>query len=140
MASTPSAATAGRLTEHLIRFISCIARGRPGCAVPARVLAPAGGVDHGTSAGCPTTGRAGRRTWSEGSVMSVTDCRAGLRADDTPGAPHQVMAQANETDLDAPVVSVTVTVTSKVPAVVGVPEIRPNEGLIDSPAGSPAVV
>jgi hypothetical protein len=37
----------------------------------------------------------------------------------------------------APVVSVAVTVTLYVFAVVGVPEIRPVEELIDNPAGSP---
>ena len=37
----------------------------------------------------------------------------------------------------APVVSVAVTVTLELPAVVGVPEIRPVEELIDSPAGRP---
>jgi hypothetical protein len=37
----------------------------------------------------------------------------------------------------APVVSVAVTVALVVPAVVGVPEIRPDEELMDSPAGSP---
>jgi hypothetical protein len=37
------------------------------------------------------------------------------------------------------VVSVAVTVTLAAPAVVGVPEIRPDE-LMDSPAGSPVAV
>src|SRR5215469_13144502 len=37
----------------------------------------------------------------------------------------------------APVVSVAVTVTDEVPAVVGVPEIRPLLELIDRPAGRP---
>jgi hypothetical protein len=50
------------------------------------------------------------------------------------------MVQVNEADLDAPVVSVAVTVTLEVPAVAGVPEIRPDEELIDSPAGSPVAV
>ena len=45
--------------------------------------------------------------------------------------------QVNDADPCAPVVSVAVTVTLEVPAVVGVPEIRPVEELIDSPAGSP---
>ena len=40
----------------------------------------------------------------------------------------------------APVVSVAVTVTDDVPAVVGVPEISPVEALIDSPAGSPVAL
>ena len=37
-------------------------------------------------------------------------------------------------------VSLAVTVTLKVPAVVGVPEIRPVEELIDRPAGSPVAL
>ena len=39
-----------------------------------------------------------------------------------------------------PVASLAVTVTVKVPAVVGVPEIRPVEELIDRPAGSPVAL
>src|SRR3984957_14285900 len=45
--------------------------------------------------------------------------------------------QLNEAVPLAPVVSVAVTVTDEVPAVVGVPEISPVEELIDSPAGRP---
>jgi hypothetical protein len=45
--------------------------------------------------------------------------------------------QVNAADPDAPVPSVAVTVTEYVPAVVGVPLIRPEEELIDSPGGSP---
>ena len=37
-------------------------------------------------------------------------------------------------------VSFAVTVTLEVPAVVGVPEIRPVEELMDSPAGSPVAL
>ena len=40
----------------------------------------------------------------------------------------------------APVVSVAVTVTVEVAAVVGVPEIRPVVELIDRPAGSPVAL
>ncbi len=40
-------------------------------------------------------------------------------------------------DPEAPVASVTVSVTLKVPAAVGVPEIRPVAELIDSPGGRP---
>ncbi len=40
----------------------------------------------------------------------------------------------------APVVSVAVTVTLEVPAVVGVPEMRPVEELIDRPAGRPVAL
>src|ERR1017187_8575018 len=39
-----------------------------------------------------------------------------------------------------PVVSLAVTVTLEVPAVVGVPEIRPEEELMDSPAGRPTAL
>jgi hypothetical protein len=46
------------------------------------------------------------------------------------------IVQVNETEPDAPVESVAVTVTLDVPAEVGVPEIEPEE-LIDNPAGSP---
>ena len=45
--------------------------------------------------------------------------------------------QLNVAEPDAPVVSLTVTVALPVPAAVGVPEIRPVEELIDSPAGRP---
>ena len=40
----------------------------------------------------------------------------------------------------APVLSVAVAVTLELPAVVGVPEIRPVEELIDRPAGRPVAV
>src|SRR5581483_444668 len=48
--------------------------------------------------------------------------------------------QPNEALPDAPVPSVTVTTTEDVPAVVGVPEINPDEALIDSPAGNPVAL
>ena len=48
--------------------------------------------------------------------------------------------QVNEAVPSAPVVSVAVTVTLDVPAVVGVPEISPVEELIDSPAGRPVAL
>src|SRR5260370_36316932 len=44
--------------------------------------------------------------------------------------------QVNEAEPDALVPSVAVTVTEDAPAVLGVPEIRPEE-LIDRPAGRP---
>ena len=56
----------------------------------------------------------------------------------TPPVPElEPTVQVNDVDPAAPVVSVTVTVTDDVPAVVGVPLIRPVEALIDSPAGRP---
>ena len=51
--------------------------------------------------------------------------------------PAGLIVQLNEADPDAPVPSVAVTVTEDVPAVVGVPLIRPVEELIDRPAGRP---
>ena len=45
-----------------------------------------------------------------------------------------------DADPVAPVVSFAVTVTLLVPAVVGVPEIRPVEELIDRPAGRPVAL
>jgi hypothetical protein len=51
-----------------------------------------------------------------------------------------LMVQLKVADPDAPVVSVVVTVTVEVPAVVGVPEISPVAELRDSPAGRPAAV
>src|SRR5450755_3219106 len=54
--------------------------------------------------------------------------------------PPAVTVQLNEADPEAPVVSLAVTVTLEVPAVVGVPEIRPEEELMDSPAGRPAAL
>jgi len=50
-----------------------------------------------------------------------------------------VTVQVKAADPPAPVPSVAVTVTLEVPAVVGVPEIRPLL-LIDSPAGRPLAV
>ena len=47
------------------------------------------------------------------------------------------IVQLNVAVPDAPVVSVTVTITVKVPSVVVVPLIRPVEELIDRPVGSP---
>ena len=44
--------------------------------------------------------------------------------------------QVNEVEPLAPVLSLALTVTEKVPAADGVPEIRPDE-LIASPVGSP---
>ena len=52
-------------------------------------------------------------------------------------APAGLTVQVNDAVPDGPVESVAVTVTDEVPAVVGVPEIRPVEALIDRPAGSP---
>ncbi len=51
--------------------------------------------------------------------------------------PELFSVQLNEVLPVAPVESVAVTVTEEVPAVVGVPEIRPVEELIDRPAGRP---
>src|SRR3984885_6153683 len=52
----------------------------------------------------------------------------------------ELTVQVNVAVPFAPVVSVAVTVTDDVPAVVGVPEISPVEELIDSPAGRPVAV
>ena len=49
-------------------------------------------------------------------------------------------AQVKVAEPAALVVSVAVTVTLPVPGVVGVPVIRPVDGAMDSPAGSPAAV
>ena len=51
-----------------------------------------------------------------------------------------LIVQVNEADPLAPVVSLAVTVTLLLPAVVGVPEIRPVDALMDSPAGSPVAL
>ena len=48
-----------------------------------------------------------------------------------------LMVQLKLADPLAPVVSVAVTVTLEVPPVVGVPEMRPVDELMDSPAGRP---
>src|ERR1022692_2145500 len=52
----------------------------------------------------------------------------------------ELTVQLNEADPAAPVLSLAVTVTLEVPAAVGVPEISPDEELIDSPAGSPVAL
>src|SRR5215469_15354344 len=54
-----------------------------------------------------------------------------------PPPPLLLIVQLNDVDPCAPVVSVAVTVTDEVAAVVGVPEIRPLDELIDRPAGRP---
>jgi hypothetical protein len=51
-----------------------------------------------------------------------------------------VTVQPNEADPEALVVSLAVTVTLDDPAVVGVPEISPDDGLIDRPAGRPVAL
>jgi hypothetical protein len=51
----------------------------------------------------------------------------------------ELIVQLNDAEPDAPVVSVAVTVTLEVAAVVGVPEIRPLL-LIDRPAGRPVAL
>jgi hypothetical protein len=48
-----------------------------------------------------------------------------------------LIIQVNEADPLAPVLSLAVTVTLEVLAVVGVPEIRPLLELMDRPAGRP---
>src|SRR5215472_14688338 len=54
-----------------------------------------------------------------------------------PPPPAGLTVQLKVAELVAPVVSVAVTVAVLVAAVVGVPEIRPVDALMDSPAGSP---
>ena len=54
--------------------------------------------------------------------------------------PLELTVQPNEAEPAAPVPSRAVTVTLDVPAVVGVPEISPDEELIDSPAGRPVAL
>src|SRR5580700_2847305 len=72
-------------------------------------------------------------------VPTVQDWAPGL-VTVTVLAPAGFTVQLNVAEPDAPVVSLAVTVTVEVPAVVGVPEISPDEELIDSPAGSPVAV
>src|SRR5690242_11515792 len=50
------------------------------------------------------------------------------------------IVQVKLVEPDALVVSVAVTVTLKVPLALGVPEIRPEEELMDSPVGSPVAL
>src|SRR6266571_9483206 len=54
--------------------------------------------------------------------------------------PLAVTVQLNEADPEAPVVSLAVTVVLDVAALVGVPLIRPEEELMDSPAGRPVAL
>src|SRR3981081_4419671 len=54
--------------------------------------------------------------------------------------PGLLTVQLNVAEPGAPVVSVAVTVTLLLPAVVGVPEISPVEELMDTPAGSPVAL
>ena len=57
-----------------------------------------------------------------------------------PPPPEEPIVQVKLADPEAPVVSLAVTVTLYVPAVVGVPLIRPDEALIDRPGGSPVAL
>ena len=54
-----------------------------------------------------------------------------------PPPPEEPIVQVKLADPDAPVVSLAVTVTLLVQAVVGAPEIRPEEELIERRADSP---
>ena len=54
-----------------------------------------------------------------------------------PPPEEEPIVQVKLAEPEVPVVSVAVTVTFGVPAVVGVPEINPVAELIDSPAGRP---
>src|ERR1700758_2703108 len=54
--------------------------------------------------------------------------------------PAGLIVQGNDVEPDALVESVAVTVTLNVPAVDGVPEIRPEDALIDSPVGRPVAL
>jgi hypothetical protein len=77
---------------------------------------------------------------SEGDAEAAADAEAATDADgDEPLPPAGLMVQMNDANPEAPVASLAATVTRLMPAVVGVPEIRPAE-LIDRPAGSPAAV
>src|SRR5215472_6656357 len=57
-----------------------------------------------------------------------------------PPPPLVLIVQLNAAVPDAPVPSVALTVTFEVAAVVGVPEIRPVEELMERPAGSPVAL
>ena len=54
--------------------------------------------------------------------------------------PAGLIVQVNEAEPEALVVSLAVTVTEDVPAVVGVPEIRPVVELMDRPVGRPVAL
>src|ERR1700733_5795868 len=75
---------------------------------------------------------------SEDAVAVLLSAR--LVVPQVPPLPDAARVQLNETDPEAPVVSLAVTVTLEVPAAVGGPEIRPEEALMDSPAGRPVAL
>ncbi len=54
--------------------------------------------------------------------------------------PAGLIVQVKLAEPEALVVSFAVTVTLEVPAVVGVPEMRPEEELMDRPAGRPVAL
>ena len=71
------------------------------------------------------------------------DSKPGLPSSCCPAVqppPEVLIVQVKLADPDAPVVSCAVTVTLKVPAADGVPEMRPVEELMDSPVGSPVAL
>ncbi len=69
------------------------------------------------------------------------DSKPGFRSScDAVQPPLELIVQVKLADPDALVVSFAVTVTLEVPAVVGVPEMRPEEELMDSPAGRPVAL
>jgi len=74
-------------------------------------------------------------TVAEVELPALTEAEVGATDREKSGAEFTV--QVNEALPDAPVASDAVTVTFDVPAVVGVPEIRPVEELTDRPAGRP---
>ena len=76
------------------------------------------------------------RIWTDTAVPTVEVWLPGLVTVTVLPVPP-LMFQANAAEPDAPVVSLTVTVTLALTAAVGVPEITPVEALIDSPAGRP---
>src|ERR1700680_3313921 len=57
-----------------------------------------------------------------------------------PPPPGEPIAQVKLADPEAPVESLAVAVTLYVPAVVGVPLMRPDDALMDRPAGSPVAL
>src|SRR5215471_7180314 len=72
-----------------------------------------------------------------GSKMETFGPKLGVFEPLVQPVPALFTVQLNVAEPDAPVVSVAVTVTLPLVAVVGVPEISPVEELMDRPAGSP---
>jgi hypothetical protein len=94
-------------------------------------------LDHRVPALPSTAAEAGVPAFSVDEAVAVRPCAAFVVEQPVPPV---ATAHAKEVEPLAPVVSRAVTVTVELPAAVGVPEMRPEAELMDSPAGRPVAL